>query len=72
MAKNIFLLFIFLLIILYCSFSREGFTSSSYHLNKTVNSTIRHLKTKKKEYMNNLNKIFKYPLLIWQKKQKKK
>jgi hypothetical protein len=56
MTKIIFLLFIFLLIILYCSFSREGFTSSSYYLNKKINSTMRQLKTKKKEYMNNINK----------------
>lgn len=66
MIKIIFLFFIFLLIILYCSYSKEGFTSSSYHLNKKINSTIRHLKTKKKEYMNNIKQIFKYPLLIWQ------
>jgi len=71
MARIIFLLFIFLLIILYFSFSREGFKSSSRNLNKKVNSTIRHLKTKKKEYMDNMIKIFKYPILLWQKKQKK-
>jgi hypothetical protein len=65
-TRTIFLLFILLLIILYCSFSREGFTSSSYHLNKKVNSTIRTINTKKKEYMNNIKQIFKYPLLIWQ------
>ena len=64
MTRIIFLLFIFVLIILYLFNSRESFTSSSYHLNKKVNSTIRQLKTKKKEYMNNIKKIFKYPLLI--------
>lgn len=64
MIKFIFLLFIFVLIIFYLFFSREGFTSSSYHLNKKVNSTVRTLKTKKKEYMNNIQKIFKYPQLI--------
>ena len=63
MKKVIFLLLIFLLIILYCSFKREGF--STYHLNKKVNYTIRNLKTKKKEYMENIknnikNKINKY------------
>ena len=64
MTRIIFLLFIFVLIILYLFNSRESFTSSSYHLNKKVNSTISQLKTKKKEYMNNIKKIFKYPLLI--------
>ena len=72
MVRTIFLLFIFLLIFLYFSFSREGFTTSSKQLNKKVNSTIRQIKTKKKEYMNKMKKIFKYPILIWPKNQKKK
>jgi hypothetical protein len=69
MIKSIFLVLILLLVISYLSFSREGFSSSSYHLNKKVNSTIRYIKTKKNEF---IKKIFKYPLLIWPKKQKKK
>jgi len=58
MIKYIFLIFLLLLLVVYLSPAREGFSSPYYHLNKKVNSTIRYFKTQKK-------KIFKYPILLW-------